>query len=240
MPEPNEPLEFNPISEEEERRRRMVAEQIARAYGKKNPQFAPQQVAPKPDTKPGNGRIPLQVTLGSLALFVVLESFAFGFWYALCIAAVIFIHEIGHLTAAVQRKVPAVGIIMIPFIGGVALSGRRGDSAKDDAYIGILGPIFGLATGLVIVAAYLVTHIYFLGRFAEIVFWMHLMNMIPIPPLDGSHVLPMLRKPQPGVRDSYLAGITTGQKIGYVALYIGVALFAAIGAFLIRGSLPVR
>lgn len=243
MPDPAElPEGFGEISAEEERRRRLVAEQVARAYGRKPPRFES-----KPVVRPGGSErgvrtalptIPLWMTLASVALFVVLEAQVFGWSLALGLAMVIFLHECGHLAAVRKLKLPVVGIVLIPFLGGIAFSGRRGQSATDDAYIGILGPLYGLATGLVCLALYPVTHEPFFLKLTEIIFWMHLANMAPISPLDGSHVLPMLQKPKPGVNDPYISRVTPEQKIRYVALYVAVALFAAVGGWLVHQYTP--
>ncbi|MBC8138849.1 MAG: hypothetical protein H8F28_23465 [Fibrella sp.] len=240
---PELPDGFGEISAEEERRRRLVAEQIARAYGKKIPRFeskpvfrpAGQEGAPARTVLP---TIPLWITLASVVLFVVLEAQVFGWARAAGIAAVIFIHECGHLAAVRKLKLPVIGIVLIPFLGGIAFSGRRGQSATDDAYIGILGPIYGLATGLACLALYPVVKEPFLLSLTELIFWIHLFNMVPIPPLDGSHVLPMLQKPKPGVYDPYISRVTPAQKAQYLALYIGVALFSGIGAYIIGRYTP--
>ncbi|MBC7806966.1 MAG: hypothetical protein H7145_12535 [Akkermansiaceae bacterium] len=239
---PNLPEGFGEISAEEERRRRLVAEQIARAYGKKLPKFESKPVY-RPAQQDGAARpalptIPLWMTLASVVLFVVLEAQVFGWARAAGIALVIFVHECGHLAAVRKLKLPVVGIVLIPFLGGIAFSGRRGQSATDDAYIGILGPIYGLATGLVCLALYPVTKEPFFLSLAGLIFWMHLFNMIPIPPLDGSHVLPMLQKPKPGVYDPYISRVTPAQKFQYVALYVGVALFSGIGGYIISQYTP--
>ncbi len=239
---PELPDGFGEISAEEERRRRMVAEQIARAYGKKLPRFESKPVY-RPASQDGKGQtalptIPLWVTVASVILFVVLEAQVFDWPRAIGIAAVIFIHECGHLAAVRKLKLPVIGIVLIPFLGGIAFSGRRGQTAADDAYVGILGPIYGLATGLVCLALYPILNEPFLLKLTQLIFWIHLFNMTPIPPLDGSHVLAMLKKPTPGVYDPYISRVTPAQRTWFLALYIGVALFSGIGAFLIGRYIP--
>jgi len=172
-------------------------------------------------------------------LFVVLEARLFGWPYAVGIAAVIFIHECGHLAAVRKLKLPVIGIVLIPFLGGIAFSGRRGKTASEDAYVGILGPLYGLATGVAILALYFLTREPFFFALARIVFWMHLFNMTPIPPLDGSHVLAMLHKRKPGEYDPYYSRVTPRERYGYLALYVAVALFAAAGGWLLNRYGPV-
>lgn len=243
VPTPAElPDGFGEISAEEERRRRLVAEQIARAYGRKLPQFESKPIA-RPVGKDGNTQtrlptIPLWMTLASVVLFVVLEAQVFDWPRAAGIAVVIFIHECGHLAAVRKLKLPVIGIVLIPFLGGIAFSGRRGQTAAEDAYVGILGPIYGLATGLACLALYPLTKEPFFLQLTELIFWIHLFNMVPIPPLDGSHVLPMLQKPNSAMPDPYISRVTPAQKAQFLALYITVALFSGIGAYIIGRYTP--
>lgn len=212
------PDDFGQISPEEERRRRMVAEQIARAYGKKHPDAAPAGER-KPhflDKWKRSGGIlgaiatalfaaskyaliawkfvfasKLIITFGSMAISIVLEAWQFGWPFAIGIVSVVFIHECGHAVASLMKGIPMRGIILIPFMGGVAIRERRGKTAAEDAFIGIMGPVFGLAAGLVCWALWAGTHERFFAVMTLTVMVMHLFNMAPVFPLDGSKVLPL-------------------------------------------------
>ena len=111
---------------------------------------------------------------------------------ALGLFATILAHEFGHAIVANRRGLPVRGITLFLF-GGVAELSREPDSAKDEFWMAIAGPVVSvvLGVGFLIVAglplsdpAWLVVQWLGLINLVVVAF-----NMIPAYPLDGGRVL---------------------------------------------------
>jgi Zn-dependent protease len=133
----------------------------------------------------GATAITMVVSVAAYAAFFGL-SFAVGF------VLLLLVHEMGHWVVLRQKGVAAGAPVFIPFLG--ALIGMRGRprNVKDEAEIGIGGPIAGTAASLLtgIVAAMLPAGhtqslLYALGYTGLL---LNLFNLIPVSPLDGGRV----------------------------------------------------
>jgi Zn-dependent protease len=131
-------------------------------------------------------------TVGTMLLAVGVYAIVFGWRYAVGIVAMLFIHEMGHYIAARQRGL-RVGLPMfIPFaFAWVKLEDTPHD-AETDAYIALAGPMLGTVGAI---------GCYFLARnngtnwllaVAYTGFFINLINMIPLPPLDGGRITAVL------------------------------------------------
>jgi Zn-dependent protease len=126
-------------------------------------------------------------TLSAL-LTVVLYSTLFGWPFAFGFVASIFIHEMGHALVMKSKGIPVNGMVFVPFLGA-AVFGRRAANAKDEAEVGIAGPVAGaLAASVCLALAYLQPGTLW-APLAYLGFFINLFNLIPILPLDGGHVL---------------------------------------------------
>lgn len=125
--------------------------------------------------------ISMLITLGTYAL-------VFPFAFSIGLVSMILIHELGHVWAAKRKGLPVSAPLFIPFLGAFIALKRSPRDAVTEAYIAICGPLFGtigasVAFGLgwytrepvFLVAAYL-------G------FFLNLINLLPIHPLDGGRI----------------------------------------------------
>lgn len=166
---------------------------------------APQtQLEPQPDPR-RRGRtgwlglawlgVKLGPKLGKIALAgasVAAYSVFFTWQFALILVAAIFIHEMGHIWSMRRCGMPVKGIYLIPFMGGVAVGKADAENRLSEAQnyeIAMMGPVFGLASVLPLLAAYGVTGGDFWGASAAVVALVNLFNLLPIFPLDGGRVL---------------------------------------------------
>jgi Zn-dependent protease len=133
----------------------------------------------------------LLVTGGSMLLSIWLEAMVFGWAFAAGIVLLIFIHECGHAFAAKQRGCPFSFMLFIPFMGAMVAHKRGGRSVVEDAYIGIMGPVFGTLAGFACLGIFFATG----GRFwlvlAQVNFMINLFNLLPTAPLDGGWIVPV-------------------------------------------------
>jgi Zn-dependent protease len=131
-------------------------------------------------------------TVGTMLLAIGVYAIVFGWRYAVGIVAMLFIHEMGHYIAARQRGL-RVGLPMfIPFaFAWVKLEDTPHD-AETDAYVALAGPMLGTVGAI---------GCYFLARndgtdwllaVAYTGFFINLINMIPLPPLDGGRITAVL------------------------------------------------
>ena len=129
--------------------------------------------------------------LGFSALFsVAVYSLIFGWQFAIGLVLLLFVHEMGHAIVMKLKGIPIGGMIFIPLLGAAVIMKQMPKNAKDEAEVGIAGPIAGAIAAMVCLA---------LARnnpgtpiwapLAYFGFFINLFNLIPIVPFDGGRVL---------------------------------------------------
>lgn len=127
----------------------------------------------------------------TMLLSVGAYAWAWGLGWAAAVGFVVllFIHEMGHWFMMRAKGVPASAPVFIPFLGAVI--GMRGmpRSVKDEAEIGIAGPIAGTAGAF----ACLGLGALYGGRLwpmlGAIGLFLNLFNLLPVSPLDGGRIV---------------------------------------------------
>jgi putative peptide zinc metalloprotease protein len=129
------------------------------------------------------------------AVKVALAGSAFAGWsimadwrFAVMILSIITFHEYGHVLAMKRCGIPTRGFYIIPFFGGIAL-GEKARSYWHEVFVAMMGPVFGLLMSFLAWAAYWLTGIEMLGLVAAFGALINLINLLPVYPLDGGHVL---------------------------------------------------
>ena len=130
---------------------------------------------------------------GSMLLSMWVWGLIYGWKFGVGIVLLIFIHECGHAIAAKMRGIPTGIMVFVPLMGAFVTTGRYGKSIVEDAFIGIMGPVFGTLAGLGCLLLYAVTpgHSPFWLALAQVNFFMNLFNLAPTPPLDGGWITPL-------------------------------------------------
>jgi putative peptide zinc metalloprotease protein len=128
--------------------------------------------------------IKIGLLIGTFALY----SLVFSWKFAILIMVAIGWHESGHVWAMRRVGVPTRGFYFIPFLGGVAIADRNYANLRDKVIVAIMGPIWGMALGLVTWVAYLLTDNPFLGAAAYWQALLNLFNLLPANPLDGGQI----------------------------------------------------
>nr|WP_315467458.1 site-2 protease family protein [uncultured Undibacterium sp.] len=141
-------------------------------------------------------------------------SWLFSFQFAVALIACLMVHEYGHVRAMQYFGMKTKGIYIIPFLGGLALSDDKINTRWQDVTISIMGPVFGLLLSLVLMLVYWMTGNIFFAGLANFNALINLINLLPILPLDGGHILKSI-------------GFSINGKFGLVAMAIG----SAIGIF---------
>ena len=127
----------------------------------------------------------------SAAVSVVVYSLFFGWSFALGIVASLFIHEMGHALVMKLKGIPVGGLIFIPLFGAAVMMRQMPANAKDEAEVGIAGPIAGaIAASVCLVLAQLTPNTRTIwAPLAYFGFFINLFNLVPIVPFDGGRVL---------------------------------------------------
>jgi Zn-dependent protease len=131
-------------------------------------------------------------TVLSMVLAIGVYALVFGWRYAVGIVAMLLLHEMGHYLAARQRGLKVRLPMFIPFAFAWTTLQDVPHDAETEAYIGLGGPMLG--TVAAIGAWWLAqgSDAPWLLAVAYTGFLINLINMIPMPPLDGGRITTVL------------------------------------------------
>ncbi len=156
----------------------------------------------------------------SVALFMALGALLWDPITAWMILVVVVIHELGHYLAMRAFGYQNVHMMALPLVGGVAIGQDANPSAHRSAWMSLMGPLPGIVIGWAIAAAVIVgVWPDALGsgwQWATIFLLLNYLNVIPVPPLDGAHVVKALLPP----RQAWL-------EIGFIAIACVLGAIAA-------------
>jgi Zn-dependent protease len=126
----------------------------------------------------------------SAIVSIFIYSFIFGWRFAIGLVALLFIHEMGHALVMKLKGIPIGGLIFIPLLGAAVTMRQVPQNARDEAEVGIAGPIAGaIASSACLVLAAQAGASPIWAALAYFGFFLNLFNLIPIVPFDGGRVL---------------------------------------------------
>jgi Zn-dependent protease len=112
---------------------------------------------------------------------------AFGWPLALGLVVSIYIHEMGHVAALLRLGIKPSAPMFVPGLGAFVAYSKRVSDPREDAYVGLAGPIWGAGAGVAAFAAAKWTGSATWMAIAELTGFINLFNLIPFFGLDGSH-----------------------------------------------------
>lgn len=121
---------------------------------------------------------------------------ALGWRFAAGLIVSVYIHEIGHVSALRQLGIQASAPMFIPGVGALVRLKQYPVDAREDARVGLAGPLWGLAAALAAGLVYLATDAPIWGAIARFGAWINLFNLLPVWQLDGSRGFRALSRPQ--------------------------------------------
>ncbi|MCP5156624.1 MAG: hypothetical protein H6983_20780 [Ectothiorhodospiraceae bacterium] len=168
----------------------------------------------------------------SVLLFVVV---GWAFWdlaFALLLLVVIAFHEGGHFLAMRAFGYRNLQMLMLPLIGGVAFGHETTPSPWRRAWMSLMGPLPGILVGWLLVALIwadpdLRASVPHLDTLALLLLVVNYLNVLPVPPLDGSHVVQALLPPRLA-RLQVGLGAATAVGGGLLAWWLGVPILALL------------
>lgn len=127
-------------------------------------------------------------TGGSMFIMIWVYSLMFGWQFAAGFVFLLFIHEMGHVTAAKWLGIPVSAPLFIPFLGAAIVMKQNPRDAWSEALMAYGGPLAGCIGSWICWAIALQLQLPWVMAVASLSFLINLFNMIPVPPLDGGRI----------------------------------------------------
>jgi Zn-dependent protease len=131
-------------------------------------------------------------TLGTMFISIAAYALAFGWPFAVGFVLLLFVHEMGHVIQLRREGVEASAPIFIPFVGAVIAVESLGRDAAAEARVGLAGPILGTIGTLIPLVIWLATGSDLWRALAYVGFFINLINLLPVLPLDGGRAMAVL------------------------------------------------
>ncbi|MGH7337610.1 MAG: site-2 protease family protein, partial [Myxococcota bacterium] len=132
-----------------------------------------------------------------LSMFASLGVYwtVWGWKFAAGLVASIYVHEIGHVAALRRYGIPASAPMFVPGLGAYIRSSQYPATPREDARVGLAGPLWGLYAVGACYAVHLATGWNSMAAIARVGAWINLFNLLPIATLDGGRLLRVPREP---------------------------------------------
>jgi Zn-dependent protease len=137
-------------------------------------------------------KIKAVTTLGTMFVSIAAYAWAFGWPFAVGFVLLLLVHEMGHVIQLRREGVEASAPIFIPFLGAVIAAKSLGKDAVAEARVGLAGPILGTIGTLIPLAVWLATGSDLWRALAYVGFFLNLINLLPVLPLDGGRAMAVL------------------------------------------------
>lgn len=124
-------------------------------------------------------------TLATMLISLGVYWTAFGYKFALGLLVSMYIHEMGHVAALRRYGIAADAPMFIPGLGALVRLKQYPIEPREDARVGLAGPIWGFAAAL---AAHAVGRAFGFPSWlaiAQVGAWLNLFNLVPLWQLDG-------------------------------------------------------
>jgi Zn-dependent protease len=151
-----------------------------------------------------------------------------GWKFAFGVVLSIYIPEMGHVQALQRYGIKATAPMFIPGIGAVIRLKQYPADAREDARVGLAGPLWGLGAALAAYAVYRATGVGVWGAIAHFGAWVNLFNLVPVWQLDGARGFRALTRQQRWIAVAVIALMWFVTSEGLLVL-LGIAAAAAAG-----------
>jgi Zn-dependent protease len=125
-------------------------------------------------------------TVFSMLLSFGLYWTQWGAWFALGVVVSIYIHEMGHVAALRQYGIAASAPMFIPGFGAFVRLKQSHLSPRENARVGLAGPVWGTAAALGALVVARLTGSGMWMAIAHVGAWINLFNLLPVWQLDGN------------------------------------------------------
>jgi Zn-dependent protease/Arc/MetJ-type ribon-helix-helix transcriptional regulator len=137
----------------------------------------------------------------STTLFTMLLSLgvywaAWGWKFALGVVLSIYVHEMGHISELRKFGIRATAPMFLPGLGAIVRLHQYPQTAREDARVGLAGPLWGLGASVATLGLYYATQLPIIAAIATVGAWINLFNLLPVWQLDGARGFRSLSRPQ--------------------------------------------
>ncbi|HEX9735025.1 MAG TPA: site-2 protease family protein [Thermoanaerobaculia bacterium] len=144
-------------------------------------------------------------TMISMLLSAGLYWTIWGWKFAFGLVLAIYVHEMGHVAALRHYGIRASAPMFIPGLGAVIRLKQYPANPREDARVGLAGPLWGLGSVIGFYAVYLATGWTSLAAIARFSAWINLFNLLPVWQLDGGRAFRAL-----GRAERWMVALTMG------------------------------
>jgi Zn-dependent protease len=171
-------------------------------------------------------------TLASMFATVGVYWTAWGLWFALGLVISIYVHEMGHVAALRRYGIAATAPMFIPGFGAFIRLQQSPVTTREDARIGLAGPVWGLGAAVAALMAGVLGGGKMFLAIAHTGAWINLFNLMPIWQLDGSRAFASLTRAHRWIAVAALgvAYAMTGDGIVLLVLLVAVGRALTGGA----------
>ena len=194
-----------------------------------------------------SGLLKLPTLLSMFAAFGVYWTI-WGWRFALGIILTTYVHEMGHVAALVRYGIKASAPMFVPGFGAYVRLQQHLASARQDARVGLAGPLWGLAAGLFCYGVARITDQPAWFAIANVTGFINLFNLVPIWQLDGGRAFTSLATLDRWIAAAILVAAWLWSGLGLLAVIALVAGWQALrknsaprdsGALALYGGLVV-
>lgn len=171
-------------------------------------------------------------TLLSMFLSFGVYWAAWGWKFAAGVVLSIYVHEMGHVAMLRRLGVHASAPMFIPGLGALIRLRENLPTAREDARVGLAGPIWGLGAALFAWLLAVTLDSPMCAAIARVGAWINIFNLAPIWQLDGSRAWRALTKRQRWIATAsvvialVLAAEDARASLLIVLIFCGVRLFS--------------
>lgn len=153
---------------------------------------------------------------------------AWGMWFALGVVLSIYVHEMGHIAALRRFGIPATAPMFVPGLGAFIRLRTHRLSPREDARIGLAGPMWGLGAASLALAVGAAGGGPMWMAIARTGAWINAFNLLPLWQLDGNRGIAAISR-----RDRWLivATFAAGWMLAGDGLFVLLALTALVRTF---------
>jgi Zn-dependent protease len=133
-----------------------------------------------------------------LSMFASLSLYGriFGWQLGAGVLILMYIHEMGHVAALARYGIKPVATLFVPGLGAAVLFRERISDPRQDARVGLAGPLWGTGAILVCLLAFVLTGHQVWGAIAKFSALLNLLNLMPFWQLDGARAFRSLTQRQ--------------------------------------------
>jgi Zn-dependent protease len=182
------------------------------------------------------GLTKLPTLLSALASFGVYWT-VWGWRFALGLIVTMYVHEMGHVFALRRFGMRATAPMFVPGLGAFVRMEQYPISPREDARVGLAGPMWGLAAAAAAWAGALATGWPSWAAVARTAAWLNLFNLLPLASLDGGRGFRSLSR---GQRWAMVGCLALAWAFSHEAIVGLLCIVAAVRASVGQSAEPDR